>query len=87
MSERTRERARLDQLDFESALAELEQRVRRLEAGDLALEDALDLYEQGVELARSCHEKLEAAEQRVSQLVRGPKGIEDRPMADLEDPG
>ncbi|MCA9492604.1 MAG: exodeoxyribonuclease VII small subunit [Alphaproteobacteria bacterium] len=85
MSERAREQARVDQLDFEGALAELEQRVRRLEAGDLALEEALDLYEQGVDLARSCHEKLEAAEQRVSQLVRGPKGIEDRPMQDLGD--
>lgn len=85
MSERAREQARVDQLDFEGALAELEQRVRRLEGGDLALEEALDLYEQGVELARSCHEKLEAAEQRVSQLVRGPKGIEDRPMQDLGD--
>lgn len=73
------------ELDFERALAELEQRVRRLEAGDLALEEALRLYEQGVELARTCHEKLEAAEQRVSQLVRGARGIDERPLPDLSD--
>ncbi len=73
------------ELDFERALAELEQRVRRLEGGDLALEEALLLYEQGVELARACHEKLEAAEQRVSQLVRGPRGIDERALPDLSD--
>lgn len=69
---------------FEAALAELEQRVKRLEHGDLTLEEALALFEEGVGLARTCHEQLEAAEQRVSQLVRGPKGIEDRPLGDVE---
>lgn len=69
---------------FEEALGELERRVKRLEAGELSLEDSLRLFEEGVELARTCHEQLEAAEQRVSQLVRGPKGIEDRPLPDLD---
>lgn len=63
---------------FEQALTQLEERVRRLEGGDLALEDALQLFEEGVELARTCHERLEAAEQRVATLVRGPRGIEER---------
>ena len=69
---------------FESALAELEQRVKRLEGGELPLEEALALFEQGVALAQRCHEQLEAAEQRVSQLVRGSRGIEDRPVQDGE---
>jgi exodeoxyribonuclease VII small subunit len=63
---------------FEDALKALEDRVRKLEAGDVPLEDALTLFEQGVELARTCHEQLEAAEDRVASLVRGPKGIEER---------
>lgn len=67
---------------FEAALAALEERVRRLEAGDLPLDEALDLYEQGVELARSCHEQLEAAEQRVAALARGRDGIEERALPD-----
>ena len=71
-------------LGFESSLAELEARVKRLEQGDLSLEEALALFEEGVGLARTCHEQLEAAEQRVSQLVRGPQGIEDRPLTDVE---
>ena len=69
---------------FEQTLGDLEQRVKRLEQGDLSLEDALRLFEEGVALARACHEQLEAAEQRVSQLVRGGRGIEDRPLDDVE---
>lgn len=63
---------------FDQVLAELEDRVRKLEAGDLPLEDALDLYEQGVELARTCHEQLEEAEKRVATLARGRDGVEER---------
>lgn len=69
---------------FEEALAQLEERVRRLEAGDLPLEEALALYEQGVELARTCHEQLEDAEQRVAALQRTGSGIAERPMNDLD---
>ncbi|MEQ1570791.1 MAG: exodeoxyribonuclease VII small subunit [Myxococcota bacterium] len=67
---------------FEGALQELEKRVRLLEAGDLSLEQALALFEEGVELAHACHERLEAAEQRVSKLVRGPDGISEQPVPD-----
>lgn len=70
---------------FEGSLAALEERVRRLESGDVPLEDALKLFEEGVDLARSCHEQLEAAEERVAALSRGPGGIEDRPLAEPDD--
>jgi exodeoxyribonuclease VII small subunit len=71
---------------FESSLRELEDRVRRLEAGDIPLEDALRLFEEGVSLARACHEQLEAAEQRVAALVRGGQGIEERPLPEPQEP-
>ena len=54
--------------DFESALAELEQLVQQLEAGDLPLEKSLVLFERGVELSRYCHSQLEAAERRLEIL-------------------
>lgn len=73
-----------DAPSFEEALAELEQRVRRLESGEVSLEEALRLFEEGVELARTCHEQLEAAEQRVSALVHGAGGVEERPLPDVE---
>jgi exodeoxyribonuclease VII small subunit len=54
--------------DFESAIAELEQIVKTLEDGDLALEKSLELYERGVQLSRFCHARLEDAERRVEIL-------------------
>lgn len=54
--------------DFESASAELEAIVRKMEDGDLSLEQAMELYERGVQLSRFCHAQLEAAERRLEIL-------------------
>jgi exodeoxyribonuclease VII small subunit len=54
--------------DFESATAELDAIARRLEEGDLPLEKSLELYERGIQLARFCQSKLEAAERRIEML-------------------
>ena len=54
--------------DFETAIAELESIVRKLEEGDLPLETSLQLYERGVQLSRFCHVRLEEAERRVEVL-------------------
>ena len=54
--------------DFEAAIAELEAIVKKLEEGDLALEQSLALYERGVQLSRFCHARLEAAERRIELL-------------------
>jgi exodeoxyribonuclease VII small subunit len=66
--------------DFETAIAELETIVRKLEEGDLTLEASLELYERGVHLSRYCHARLEEAERRIEILnERG----ELRPAATL----
>jgi exodeoxyribonuclease VII small subunit len=62
------EAAELDQLDFEKALAELEKIVARMESGELSLEQALATHKRGLELARFCQQKLEAAQQQVKVL-------------------
>ena len=54
--------------DFETAIAELETIVKKLEEGDLALEASLQLYERGVQLSRFCHSRLEEAERRIEIL-------------------
>jgi exodeoxyribonuclease VII small subunit len=54
--------------DFEGAIAELESIVKKLEDGDLALEQSLALYERGVQLSRFCHARLEEAERRIEIL-------------------
>jgi exodeoxyribonuclease VII small subunit len=57
---------------FEAALRELEARVQKLESGDLPLDDALRLFEEGVGLVRECHERLDAADARIVTLSQPP---------------
>ncbi len=57
-----------DSLDFESAFAQLAEAVRQLEGGELALEEAVALYESGRALAERCQKLLDTAELRVRKL-------------------
>jgi exodeoxyribonuclease VII small subunit len=67
--------------DFEAAIAELETVVKRLEEGELSLEQSLALYERGVTLSKFCHARLEDAERRIEllnergQLKPAPAGL------------
>jgi exodeoxyribonuclease VII small subunit len=54
---------------FEDQLAKLEDIVAKLEDESVGLEQALDLFEGGMELARSCRTRLEEVEHRVTQLL------------------
>lgn len=63
---------------FEASLNELEQIVTRLESGDLALEDALNEFERGIQLARLGQQTLKQAEQRVQILLNDDP---DAPLA------
>lgn len=56
-------------LSFEVALAELEDTVRQLEAGDLSLDESLALFERGQSLSARCQQLLQAAELKVQQLA------------------
>lgn len=56
------------ELSFEKALAELEKIVSRMESGELSLEQALATHKRGLELARFCQQKLEAAQSQVKVL-------------------
>jgi exodeoxyribonuclease VII small subunit len=60
--------------DFESALKSLEEIVLQLEGGDLALDRALELFEEGVKISRFCQTKLEEAERKVEVLVKTADG-------------
>ena len=55
---------------FESSLTSLERIVAQLESGDLPLERALELFEEGVALARRCQSQLGDAERKVEMLLR-----------------
>ena len=56
-------------LPFEKTLAELEQLVKRMESGELSLEDSLTAFETGIKLTRECQQSLLAAEQKVQILL------------------
>jgi exodeoxyribonuclease VII small subunit len=67
---------------FEAALAELEKIVARMEAGELSLEEALATHKRGLELAKYCQHKLEAAQQQVKVL----EGEVLKPLAEAARP-
>jgi exodeoxyribonuclease VII small subunit len=69
--------------DFESALKSLEDIVLQLETGDLALDRALDLFEEGINISRFCNSKLEEAERKVEILVKSADGgIKETPFSE-----
>lgn len=61
-------------LTFEDALRALEDVVRRLEGGDVPLEESISLYERGEELRRHCQARLDQAQARIESIVAGPDG-------------
>ena len=61
-------------LSFEKALENLQLTVKKLESGDLTLEQALKSFEEGVRLARNCQDYLSVAERKVEVLTRISSG-------------
>jgi exodeoxyribonuclease VII small subunit len=69
--------------DFESALKSLEDIVAQLEAGDLTLDRALELFEEGIKVSRFCSSKLEEAERKVEVLIKTASGdMKEMPFAE-----
>ena len=69
--------------DFESALKSLEDIVVQLESGDLTLDRALELFEEGIKISRFCSSKLEEAERKVEVLMKTADGtLQEEPFSD-----
>ena len=64
----------MSNISFEQSLERLEKIVKELEQGEAPLDQALELFDEGVRLIRDCGKKLDAAEQKVKKLVKGPDG-------------
>jgi exodeoxyribonuclease VII small subunit len=67
---------------FEEALEKLEEIVRRMEAGDMTLEESLKAFEEGIKLSRLCAKKLDEADRRVDLLLRQGDELTTRPFAE-----
>ena len=69
---------------FEEALDRLEEIVRRMEAGEMTLEESLKAFEEGIKLSRLCMKKLDEADRRVELLLREEGELVTRPFAGEE---
>jgi exodeoxyribonuclease VII small subunit len=72
---------------FEECLQRLEEIVEKLERGDLALEESLALFEEGMKLSNSCRSELEAAEGKVELLLKQNGKMQPEPFDALVPPG
>jgi exodeoxyribonuclease VII small subunit len=77
-----------EQLSFEQALDKLDAIVSKLENGDVPLELAIELFQEGMLLSRLCGGKLEQVEQRIELLIESEQGFQKKPFAPVnEDKG
>ena len=63
-----------DKNTFENAMSELEKVISSLEKGEEPLDEAMGLYQKGVELVKFCKSKLDDAEKKISKLVENEQG-------------
>ncbi len=71
-------------MSFEQALEALEEIVRRLEAGEVNLEESIDIYTRGTQLKRHCEAKLRAAQERIEKIAVDSDGRVRTEPADIE---
>lgn len=64
----------VDEMSFETAMAELEKVLGQLERGDVALEESITLYERGAALKARCETKLKEAEEKVAAITLDGEG-------------
>jgi exodeoxyribonuclease VII small subunit len=66
--------------NFEEALAKLDGIIKKMESGDLSLEESLKAFEEGIRLARLCEKKLDEAQRRVEVLTKEGGQIVGQPF-------
>jgi len=65
---------------FEEAMAKLEALVRKMETGDMTLEESLKAFEEGIRLSRLCASRLDDAERRVEMLISENSNMTVQPL-------
>lgn len=75
------------ELSFEAAMEMLEGIVAKLESGDVPLETAIELYQEGMKLSHLCGQKLEQAEKKIDMLVESENGLIKKPFRALDEQG
>ena len=65
------------ELNFEDSLLELEDIVKKLEVGDVPLDDAIEEFNKAMKLAKTCDSKLKSAEEAITKLVNDNDEMKD----------
>jgi exodeoxyribonuclease VII small subunit len=60
---------KIEEMTFEEAMVQMEKTVRRLEEGDVPLEEAIGLFQDGMQLSKICHQKLKKVEEKMDQIL------------------
>lgn len=74
-------------IQFEEAMEKLERIVARLESGDVPLEQAIELFQEGMTLSRLCSQKLETVERKIEMLLEEDGETVKKPFGTPEDKG
>jgi len=74
-------------LSFEEAMEKLEAIVARLESGDVPLEQAIELFQEGMKLSQLCGSKLEQVERKIEMLIETEQGLQRKAFAPEESTG
>ncbi|MBU8907735.1 exodeoxyribonuclease VII small subunit [Desertibacillus haloalkaliphilus] len=64
------------QVTFEQAIEQLESVVEKLEQGDVPLEEAISMFQEGMSLSKICHDKLASVEKQMDQILNEDGEIE-----------
>ncbi|GBF72664.1 exodeoxyribonuclease VII small subunit [Paenibacillus sp. 598K] len=72
-------------VSFEEAMEQLETIVARLENGDVPLETAIELFQDGMKLSQLCGSKLEQVERRIEALIETADGVQRQPFAEAHE--
>jgi exodeoxyribonuclease VII small subunit len=75
------------EIGFERAMEQLETIVAKLESGDVPLEQAIELFQEGMRLSRICSQKLESVERKIEMLLEEDGQTVKKPFAPLEEKG
>lgn len=76
----------MDKVNFEEAIAKLEDEVKKLEGGNMSLEDSIKSFEESVKLVKVCNDILDNAERRVRILVEAEDGtVTDAPFGEFDE--
>jgi len=66
---------------YEEALKRLEEVIDLLEGKDIPIDDSLKLFQEGIELYRFCNIKLTEVEEKITLVIEGTNGIEEKPFS------